>query len=705
MKRILVILISLMLMFSLTLSTAGMVYAEGSAEAQISADAAESSMEAQINADDPPSDPPDDPEPPEDVSIDGATVALSNTVYKYTGNKNKPTVTSVTLEDGTVVEASNYKVTYADNKASGTATVTVTAKEGTGYTGAATATFTIIGKMTTPELSSKTSRKVTLNWAEYTKSKIDGYMVYKYDKTAGTSTLIKTLKGSSNTSLTIKNLLPGKEYRYKVAAYKKDTVTGEKVAGPLSSYLYVKTNKESIKSAKITLSYSVAAYNGKERRPKVKSVILKNGSTLPSSAYTVSYTNNIQSGWAKVTVTPTKDSGYTDSKSASFYIIAKMDAPKAKKRTKNAITLSWKKHPGTKVAGYYVYKKNDSGKYVQIANVEGVKNTTYTVKGLSSKSIYKFKVAAYAEDKVTGKTVTGKKSDYSSLKTLPSTPSKETLKLTVKKPFIKVKWSKRSKKNATSFEIKYSTSSTFENAQTVTVKNDGEVNSYLLSGLTNNTRYYVKVRAINTYGGYTAYGKWSDKDSEVADVSGWCTIDGRKYYYRYGAPVKGSQIINGEHYYFDSSTGECHGATSVVWEKVQATPVESKYLVTICVSRHRINVFENMDGDWVMIYQWSCTTGLNDKVTEAKQYTPRGNFHVRYKTYTFGDTYSVWYCTNFAGPYFIHSILYEHGSQTVVQDGRLGINASHGCVRTSLSHAKWIYENVSKGSPVISTMD
>jgi lipoprotein-anchoring transpeptidase ErfK/SrfK len=36
-----------------------------------------------------------------------------------------------------------------------------------------------------------------------------------------------------------------------------------------------------------------------------------------------------------------------------------------------------------------------------------------------------------------------------------------------------------------------------------------------------------------------------------------------------------------------------------------------------------------------------------------------------------------------------------------IQDGRLGINASHGCVRLSLSDAKWIYDNIPSGTTVV----
>lgn len=60
----------------------------------------------------------------------------------YTGEAIEPTVT---VKDGetTLVAGTDYTVAYSNNTNAGTATVTVTAKEGSDYSGEATATFTI----------------------------------------------------------------------------------------------------------------------------------------------------------------------------------------------------------------------------------------------------------------------------------------------------------------------------------------------------------------------------------------------------------------------------------------------------------------------------------------------------------------------------------------------------------------------------------
>jgi len=61
----------------------------------------------------------------------------------YTGSAIEPTVT---VKDGetTLVLNTDYTVAYSDNTAAGTATVTITAVEGSNYSGTATKTFTIV---------------------------------------------------------------------------------------------------------------------------------------------------------------------------------------------------------------------------------------------------------------------------------------------------------------------------------------------------------------------------------------------------------------------------------------------------------------------------------------------------------------------------------------------------------------------------------
>ena len=72
------------------------------------------------------------------------TITLSETSYVYDGNPKTPDVT--TVKDGSdVIPTSEYSVSYSDNTNAGTATVTVTNKDGGNYvfSGTKTKTFTI----------------------------------------------------------------------------------------------------------------------------------------------------------------------------------------------------------------------------------------------------------------------------------------------------------------------------------------------------------------------------------------------------------------------------------------------------------------------------------------------------------------------------------------------------------------------------------
>ncbi|QGG58412.1 S-layer homology domain-containing protein [Paenibacillus sp. B01] len=75
------------------------------------------------------------------LSLNGATITLADTSFTATGSEIEPKVTVVDV-NGITVPATDYKVSYSNNVAAGTATVTVTAT-GTNFTGSASTTFAI----------------------------------------------------------------------------------------------------------------------------------------------------------------------------------------------------------------------------------------------------------------------------------------------------------------------------------------------------------------------------------------------------------------------------------------------------------------------------------------------------------------------------------------------------------------------------------
>lgn len=76
------------------------------------------------------------------IPIIGTDVTMEGSIFPYTGQEVCPKVT-VTVGGQTLEEGTHYELSYRDNLAAGTASVTVTGLEEGGYTGTVTLPFTI----------------------------------------------------------------------------------------------------------------------------------------------------------------------------------------------------------------------------------------------------------------------------------------------------------------------------------------------------------------------------------------------------------------------------------------------------------------------------------------------------------------------------------------------------------------------------------
>jgi lipoprotein-anchoring transpeptidase ErfK/SrfK len=121
----------------------------------------------------------------------------------------------------------------------------------------------------------------------------------------------------------------------------------------------------------------------------------------------------------------------------------------------------------------------------------------------------------------------------------------------------------------------------------------------------------------------------------------------------------------------------------------------TNYLILVDCSANKVGIYYGSKGNWSYTKFYKCTSGA------ASTPTKKGVFTVASRGLSFGSGYTCWYWTQFSGNYLFHSVLYNSGSKTSIQDGRLGINASHGCVRLALADAKWIYDNIPSGTKVV----
>ncbi|MCD8105787.1 MAG: L,D-transpeptidase family protein, partial [Lachnospiraceae bacterium] len=241
-------------------------------------------------------------------------------------------------------------------------------------------------------------------------------------------------------------------------------------------------------------------------------------------------------------------------------------------------------------------------------------------------------------------------------------------------------------------------------------------------------RYYFKTNGRMVTGWKTVNGSkyyFSPTGKGVKKgraLTGWKTISGNKYYFSSNGKMQtGWVTISGSTYYFNSSgvlqtggivgsssegygvvdstgkrTGSADSGAVAMLNKAQSYSSSTKWMILVNSSTNRVGIFYGSYGNWTLKYYWVCATG------KASTPTVKGSYTIGSRGLSFGTTYTCWYYTQFYGNYLFHSILYQPGSMTQVQESGLGTNASHGCVRLSLENAKWIYNNIPSGTKVIS---
>ena len=234
----------------------------------------------------------------------------------------------------------------------------------------------------------------------------------------------------------------------------------------------------SISKASVTLSTSTYAYDGKAKTPSV--TVKVGGKTLKKDTdYTVSYSNNIKVGTAKVTITG--KGNYTGTISKTYSI--KNDFKKA-----TISGISNKSYTGKNITQSITVKYN--GKTLK-------NGTDYTVSYSSNKKIGTATVKIAGKGSYTG-TIT---------KTFKINPAKQEIqKLTAKSKAFFVDWAQKG--SATGYEIQYATNSKFTSAKKVTITNN-KTDKTTVSKLSGKKKYYVRVRSYTTVKGTKYYGAWS----------------------------------------------------------------------------------------------------------------------------------------------------------------------------------------------------
>lgn len=342
------------------------------------------------------------------------------------------------------------------------------------------------------------------------------------------------------------------------------------------------------------------------------------------------------------------------------------------------VKITWTAQPN---ASYYkVYKSTSkSSGYKCIASKN--KTNTYTASSLAGKKTYYFKVEAISDAGT--KTVSGGMSTPKGIY-VPLVPAKVKgvkFGLDIDHDLILL-WSKTN--NATGFKVEYkeSTEKSYKTLGTTSSR------TMKLGKLDDNTSYDIRVVGYRKSNNKKVYGLYSkvlsikpstyvSKNRATLLANGVRTIQHiqrRKSIYttkKYTAEQK-KAFINKKGYY--SNTG---------------------YLVWISHYTQQVTVFKGSKGKWKIIKTFICATG------KAQSPSPIGAYKVGLKESGWYYTYTKeLYITHYSGRNSFHTRpLYNDGS---VCESTLGRPASHGCIRCYNKDAKYIYDNMPKGTKVLS---
>lgn len=103
-----------------------------------------------------------------------------------------------------------------------------------------------------------------------------------------------------------------------------------------------------------------------------------------------------------------------------------------------------------------------------------------------------------------------------------------------------------------------------------------------------------------------------------------------------------------------------------------------------------------------VIFTTTVSTGAPESPTPTGQFVieaERGDFFYNASS---GEGAYYWVSFKDHGIYLFHSLpTDEAGNEIPEEAARLGTAASHGCVRMPRATAKWFYENIPEGTPVI----
>ena len=455
------------------------------------------------------------------IDISECTVTLSASSYIYSGTAKKPAVT-VTDRGSTLIEGSDYIVSYVNNINAGTARVIVTGINQ--YAGTVEKTFII----------NKASQNVT---ASINKSEL---------KVGDTAAITTEAKGavsysSNNTNVATVNgdgVVIGAGAGSAMITVMAAATDNYKAA---SKTLTVKVSiiQKELSSCTITLSQSSYIYDGTAKKPAVQ--VMDGERVLAEGVdYTVTYSANTDVGTASVTVNGKGQ--YIGTAKKTFIISLLTPVLSGVANVRDGVTIKWEKVAGAK--GYFVYRKSGSGNWKKIGTISSGNTVSYTDNTAASGTTYTYTVRAYSGSTISGYDKTGQSVRYLATPALSGAINGVS--------GVTVKWEKVT--GAEGYYVYRKSGS--GNWKKIGSVNSGSTVSYSDKTASSGTTYTYTVRAYSnsTMSGYDATGK-SIKYLAKPNLSG--AINGVS-----GVTVKWEKVTGAEGYYVYRKSGSGN------WKKI-----------------------------------------------------------------------------------------------------------------------------------------
>lgn len=394
------------------------------------------------------------------------------------------------------------------------------------------------------------------------------------------------------------------------------------------------------------------------------------------------------------------------------------------KSSDGSIVLKWKKV--SKANGYNIYVVNTSnGQKKKLASTT---KTTYTIKKLKHGARYSFQVYAYKKsgstkvESVSPSATVAATVKYSN----PSTPKSFRYTATGDKS-VTLKWSKASKASGYVLYKYNEDTNTYEQYK----KYSSGTSKVTLKSLTAGKTYKFRLRSYRKAGGATLWSGYSSTvsvkitafSSDVKSVRtpkytvklrSTITVTnlttGKKQTLKKGTKLQANSknskttvayLSNGDKVKVSRSKLKYTGLTKRKTDYSKSTKENfvnakgysspSKYLIWVSEYTLKINIFKGSRGKWKLAKTYSCCVG------KWSTRTAHGLRRILKKIY-YGE---------YGGPYIWFSP--GEGSSQNPQgcafhnyvDGNRSKAVSHGCVRTSVSALKYIYNNCPVGTTVL----